>query len=113
MSNTDAITSVPKLKVLATNPYNALFVLHEEDHTMGNALRYTLAKNKNVDFVGYSVPHPSDPLVNIRVQTRNEVAATQVFHEGTESLKSIFNIISEQFVEANNEYMDDNDDDDE
>ena len=34
------------------------FVLHNEDHTLGNALRYMMLKDPDVDFCGYNVPHP-------------------------------------------------------
>ncbi|CAN0209296.1 unnamed protein product, partial [Hapterophycus canaliculatus] len=41
----------------------------DEDHTLGNALRHVLMENKEVDFCGYSVPHPSEPKMNLRLQT--------------------------------------------
>jgi DNA-directed RNA polymerases I and III subunit RPAC2 len=45
------------------------FCIGDEDHTIGNALRHILIQNSSVGFVGYSVPHPSEPIVQIRVQT--------------------------------------------
>ena len=36
---------------------------------MGNTLRYVLNKSPEVAFVGYSVPHPSEPKMNLRIQT--------------------------------------------
>ena len=48
---------------------NATFTFHHEDHTIGNTLRYVLNKNPEVSFVGYSVPHPSEPKMNLRLQT--------------------------------------------
>ena len=49
---------------------------------MGNSLRYFLAKkyvvlriqlfyvvSPKVTFAGYSIPHPSDPIMNLRIQT--------------------------------------------
>lgn len=41
----------------------------DEDHTLGNALRHVLMQNAEVDFCGYSVPHPSEPKMNLRLQT--------------------------------------------
>ena len=41
----------------------------DEDHTLGNALRHVLMQNDEVDFCGYSVPHPSEPKMNLRLQT--------------------------------------------
>ncbi|CAG9323325.1 unnamed protein product [Blepharisma stoltei] len=45
------------------------FAFTGEGHTIGNALRYLLIKNQDVEFCGYSVPHPAEPVMNIRLQT--------------------------------------------
>ncbi|MBN3295986.1 RPAC2 protein, partial [Amia calva] len=54
------------------------FVLHEEDHTLGNALRYMVMKNPEVEFCGYSITHPSESKINFRIQTRGECGYTCV-----------------------------------
>mmetsp|Transcript_18859 Transcript_18859/g.24269 ORF Transcript_18859/g.24269 Transcript_18859/m.24269 type:complete len:146 (+) Transcript_18859:187-624(+) len=64
----------PKAKeafvVRGTGPPNSrTFCLGDEDHTIGNALRHVLIQNERISFAGYSVPHPSEPVVQIRVQT--------------------------------------------
>lgn len=56
--------------VLNETKTEATFVFTDEGHTLGNAVRYFLIKNADVDFVGYSVPHPAEAKMNIRVQTR-------------------------------------------
>lgn len=60
-------------------PAAATFTLYHEDHTIGNTLRYILNKNPSVAFVGYTVPHPSEPKMNIRLQTVGP-PATSVLH---------------------------------
>ncbi len=45
------------------------YAIGNEDHTLGNALRHVLMQNSKVEFAGYSVPHPSEQVVQIRVQT--------------------------------------------
>ncbi|KAL1368727.1 hypothetical protein AAHE18_02G142600 [Arachis hypogaea] len=45
------------------------FSLADEDHTFANSMRFTLNQDPRVTFCGYSIPHPSDNRVNIRVQT--------------------------------------------
>lgn len=50
------------------------FVLHNEDHTLGNSLRYIIMKDPDVDYCGYSVPHPSEHKINLRIQTRTKPA---------------------------------------
>ncbi|KAL1133628.1 hypothetical protein V6Z11_A12G052700 [Gossypium hirsutum] len=47
----------------------ATFSLTDEDHTIANAVRFTLNQDPRVTFCGYSIPHPSEARVNIRVQT--------------------------------------------
>jgi DNA-directed RNA polymerases I and III subunit RPAC2 len=47
------------------------FAIQNEDHTLGNVLRHVLVQNEHIEFAGYSVPHPSEPIVQIRVQTYN------------------------------------------
>jgi len=45
------------------------FQIENEDHTLGNALRYIIMRNPEVEFCGYSIPHPSEAKMNIRIQT--------------------------------------------
>ena len=47
---------------------NATYSFLNEDHTLGNLLRNVLVKNNKVEFCAYSVPHPSEPLMNVRLQ---------------------------------------------
>ncbi len=59
-----------ELEVRGTgHPSSRTFAIGDEDHTLGNALRHVLMQNAKVEFAGYSVPHPSEPVVQIRVQT--------------------------------------------
>ncbi|XP_019233382.1 PREDICTED: DNA-directed RNA polymerases I and III subunit rpc19 isoform X2 [Nicotiana attenuata] len=51
------------------DPSKATFSFTDEDHTLANAVRFTLNQDPRVTFCGYSIPHPSDARVNIRVQT--------------------------------------------
>ena len=51
----------------AEDPYNATYSFVEEDHTLGNIVRNQIVKNKHVDFCAYSMPHPSEQIVNVRV----------------------------------------------
>lgn len=53
-------------------PTSRTFVLGDEDHTLGNALRHVLINDARIDFCGYCVPHPSEPVVHVRVQCRND-----------------------------------------
>ncbi|PKA60200.1 DNA-directed RNA polymerase II subunit RPB11 [Apostasia shenzhenica] len=53
---------------------SSTFSLADEDHTLANAVRFVLNKDPRVEFCGYSIPHPSENKVNIRVQTTGDPA---------------------------------------
>ncbi|KAK9734775.1 hypothetical protein RND81_04G162700 [Saponaria officinalis] len=67
------------------NPSASTFSITEEDHTLANALRLVLNKDPRVAFCGYSIPHPSEARVNIRVQTTGDPAA-EVLKDGCQNL---------------------------
>lgn len=84
-----AASSEVELKVdTGGDPSAATFTLHNEDHTIGNTLRYMLNKTPEVSFVGYSVPHPSEPIMNLRLQTVGP-DATKVLHG---ALGNVYNV---------------------
>jgi DNA-directed RNA polymerase I and III subunit RPAC2 len=54
------------------DPAGATFAVEQEDHSLANALRFFLNKDPRVSFAGYSMPHPTEDVVNVRVQTTGE-----------------------------------------
>mmetsp|Transcript_21504 Transcript_21504/g.69218 ORF Transcript_21504/g.69218 Transcript_21504/m.69218 type:complete len:150 (+) Transcript_21504:82-531(+) len=64
------------------------FVFKDEDHTLGNSLRHVLMQDARTDFCGYSMPHPSEPVVHVRLQTTGEPAVT-VMNDGLKNLADI------------------------
>jgi len=77
----------------------ATFTLHNEDHTIGNTLRYMLCKMPETSFVGYSVPHPAEPKMNLRLQTVGP-AATQVLHEALGNVYKVGDHVLKTFEAA-------------
>ncbi|KAK8472974.1 hypothetical protein PHAVU_001G016450 [Phaseolus vulgaris] len=53
----------------SSDPSKSTFSIADEDHTLANSVRFTLNQDLRVSFCGYSIPHPSENRVNIRVQT--------------------------------------------
>ncbi|CAM9423763.1 unnamed protein product, partial [Chrysoparadoxa australica] len=70
-----------------------------QDHTLGNSLRHVLMQNKQTDFCGYSVPHPSEPKMNIRLQTHGE-PAVKVLKQGLDDLTTICDSVKGALDEA-------------
>ena len=114
--------SVVDFEVRGTgHPGSRTFVLGGEDHTLGNCLRHVLMQNAKVAFSGYSVPHPSEPLVHIRVQTAqnskrrggmvdpqdNRAHATEVLKEACETLISQCDFILEKIEDVMPEVKED------
>ena len=74
--------------------------LHGEDHTLGNSLRYVLAKAPTTDFVGYSIPHPSEHVIHLRLQTRRGKTVLAAVREACSSIEQLCDHISDTFTQA-------------
>ncbi len=78
-----------KLEVVnesSIDEFSRTFTINAEDHTLANSLRYLLMKNPNVVFCGYTIPHPSEFKVNLRIQTNRHVTALDVLETGLNQL---------------------------
>lgn len=80
-------------------PSSRTFAIGNEDHTLGNALRHVLVQNGKVSFAGYSVPHPSDPVVHIRVQANEPTTAVSALQEACETLSKQCDIVLKKLEE--------------
>ncbi|CAM4609589.1 hypothetical protein PO909_006555 [Leuciscus waleckii] len=73
------------------------FVLHEEDHTLGNSLRYMIMKSQDVEFCGYSITHPSESKINFRIQTREGTPASEPLRNGLNNLTEVCKHVLQTF----------------
>ncbi|KAH0373265.1 hypothetical protein KCU65_g630, partial [Aureobasidium melanogenum] len=93
----------------------ASFEFTKEDHTLGNALRYIIMKNPDVEFCGYSIPHPSEAKMNLRIQTwgidrfdhdemqitdysTDEVNVYDVLEKGLNDLMDLCDVVVDKFT---------------
>lgn len=76
-------------------PSSRTICIGNEDHTLGNALRHVLVRNQDVNFCGYSVPHPAEPVVQIRIQT-NGPTALETLHTACSTLSDQCDVILER-----------------
>jgi len=96
-----------KLVVLAgASSHAASFQIEKEDHTLGNALRYFVNKNPDVEFCGYTIPHPSETKMNIRIQTWEDTktTATDALRKGLEDMIEACDVISEKFRDSRDDF---------
>ncbi|XP_077519200.1 RNA polymerases I and III subunit AC2 l(2)37Cg [Amblyomma americanum] len=82
------------------------FLLDDQDHTLGNALRYIIMKNPQVKFCGYAIPHPSERKVHLRIETYDTTAVEalkkglQDLHEMSEHILKVFEKTAEKHKSA-------------
>ncbi|PAV86665.1 hypothetical protein WR25_22751 [Diploscapter pachys] len=56
-------------------------------------------KTPDVEFCGYSVPHPLEDKILFRVQTHRQKDALQVILKGLDELEQVFAVIQDKFEE--------------
>ncbi|EWC45127.1 hypothetical protein DRE_06266 [Drechslerella stenobrocha 248] len=76
----------------------ASFQFENEDHTLGNALRYIIMKNPQVEFCGYSIPHPSETKMNMRIQTYGDITAKDALVKGLGDLRNLCDVVTDKFI---------------
>ncbi|KAF4548140.1 DNA-directed RNA polymerases I and III subunit RPAC2-like protein [Elsinoe fawcettii] len=82
----------------------ASFEFEKEDHTLGNALRYIIMKNPDVEFCGYSIPHPSEERMNLRIQTWDDVSVYDVLEKGLQDLADLCDVVIDKFTVSRDQY---------
>lgn len=78
----------------------ATFKFYREDHTLANVLRSQILENKNVDFCGYSIPHPSEEYFQLQVQTKNGLNVYDALISGFDELSKLCDKTKKLFIEA-------------
>ncbi|KAK3901311.1 hypothetical protein C8A05DRAFT_16491 [Staphylotrichum tortipilum] len=92
---------VQRVRLLpGSTPTAASFEFLNETHTLGNALRYIIMKNPDVEFCAYAIPHPSEPKMNVRIQTFEGTTAIQALEKGLRDLQDLCDIVSDKFIDA-------------
>jgi DNA-directed RNA polymerase I and III subunit RPAC2 len=81
----------------------ASFEFLNEGHTLGNALRYIIMKNPDVEMCAYTIPHPSEPKMNVRIQTY-EKPAVDALQKGLRDIQDLCDVVAEEFCEKGSQY---------
>lgn len=83
--------------------FSSTFIFGNEDHTFGNPLRHILMQRVETEFCGYSVPHPYEPKLNLRLQTKAE-PAVEVLASGLNDMISVCDMLEQAFNGALEDY---------
>ena len=95
-----------KLKAAHDNEdgnFNCTYSFNGEDHTLGNLLRYVLMKDPETLFSGYSVPHPSEDVMNVRLQT-STVKTDRVLNKAFGRISKMCDILTDKYTSALNDF---------
>ena len=87
--------------------YNCTYSFNGEDHTLGNLLRYVLMKDPETLFSGYSVPHPSEDVMNVRLQTHT-MKTDRVLNKAFGRISKMCDILTDKYTSALNDYDQEN-----
>ncbi|KAG1196427.1 hypothetical protein G6F35_012989 [Rhizopus arrhizus] len=105
----DVAISADKLEIVGSHgdPTALTFCFKNEDHTLGNSLRHVINKNRDVDFCGYSIPHPSEAKMNIRIQTTDKTTSIDALKTGLQNLYDMVAHVRSTYAEdlAKKEYV--------
>ncbi|KAJ5043003.1 uncharacterized protein L3040_004392 [Drepanopeziza brunnea f. sp. 'multigermtubi'] len=61
-------------------------------------------KSPNVEFCGYSIPHPSEELMNIRIQTYEGTTAVAALDKGFQDLMDLCDEVALKFMQAREDF---------
>lgn len=53
----------------------------------------------DVEFCGYSIPHPSEEKMNIRIQTYGETSAVDALRKGLQDLVDLCDHVEKTFIQ--------------
>ncbi|KAG6014569.1 hypothetical protein E4U43_006410 [Claviceps pusilla] len=114
----EEVVEAQRIKILpGSTDTAATFEFTDEGHTLGNALRYIVMKNPDVEFCAYTIPHPSEPKMNFRIQTYGKTcyigakacldvrltptfldgAAVDALKKGLHDLQDVCDVVAEEF----------------
>ncbi|KAF2861893.1 RBP11-like subunits of RNA polymerase [Piedraia hortae CBS 480.64] len=106
-ATTAAAAALPKKQNLRLLPGStetaASWEFAKESHTLGNALNYVVSKNPDVQFSAYTIPHPSENVMNLRIQTYGQadgVSAASVLRKGLADLQELCDVVEDKFKAA-------------
>ncbi|TFK34433.1 DNA-directed RNA polymerase [Crucibulum laeve] len=91
----------PKIRIMqgaSSDLSAATYQIYDESHTIGNALRWMLMKNPKVEFCGYSVPHPSENFIQVRIQMYDNLSSLQALITALSDLDDVCETIEDAYI---------------
>uniref|UniRef100_A0A336L4G1 CSON004208 protein n=1 Tax=Culicoides sonorensis TaxID=179676 RepID=A0A336L4G1_CULSO len=73
------------------------FILENEDHTLAGVLKYIIGRYADVEFCGYTIPHPAENTMHFKVQAVEGTRAIDVLKRALEDTTKICDHLIEKF----------------
>lgn len=89
---------------LNVKPNCRTFVFEQEGHTFGSVITHILQSYPEVQFAGYSVPHPADFQIYLRIQVKEGYDSMDVLKKGIKELDSACDTFTDKFNQAVSEH---------
>ena len=81
-----------------TKQQNASTILvQNQDHTLGNVIRYQLLRDHRVRFAGYKKPHPLEEKIEIKVYTDGTVKPEEAVRDSCTRLSNDLDKLAAEF----------------
>ena len=58
------------IKIKTSKNYS-VYTFYNQDHSLGNILKYIINSNPLVDYVGYNIPNPSENILYLKISSKN------------------------------------------
>jgi DNA-directed RNA polymerase II subunit RPB11 len=80
-----------------------IFIIEDEDDTIGNLLRMNLLNNnKAVVYANYKMPHPLERKIEVKIQTSSQSNPISALNDALDNLKQELNIFENMVIEEIN-----------
>ena len=93
-----------EIKKSETNISAFDFIFFDEDNTLGNLLQSYLFKDDNIEYVAYSIPHPLDNKLLLRLSLKKESDKTNM-KKNLESVINSIKLIIKNTKKLKNDYQ--------
>jgi len=76
------------------------FIFEDEGHTLGSILTYVLESFPETDFCAYSIRHPSENKIYVRLKVKAGNSVEDIFKRGIQELNEMLNHVKKTFQKA-------------
>nr|XP_012295243.1 DNA-directed RNA polymerases I and III subunit RPAC2-like [Aotus nancymaae] len=106
MAESERKTALEMVQAAGTDRHCVKFVLHKEDHILGNSQCYMIMNNLEVEFCDYTMTHLSESNINLHIQTLGALPPVEPFQRGLNELMNVCQHVLDKFEASIKNYKD-------